>query len=67
MKLEKLYKLIKETDSSVLGGAAVSDLLGTSDGFATGDYRLPKVIGGIQRRIPARKKKKKLRKLESAS
>lgn len=60
MTLDELFKLLNEMDSSVLGGCTAShNLLTPGDTYAPEDNRLPRLLGGVQRRIKAKKKKKK--------
>ena len=47
-----------EMDTSMLNPSAPMDNLGNSDSFATGDFRFPYIIGGIQKRNGTQKKKK---------
>lgn len=62
MKLSEVYKILKEMDSSILGGGMPTDTLNTADTFAPGDNRIPAVLGKVQRRIGGDKKKKKRKK-----
>lgn len=64
MKLAEVYKVIKEMDSSILGGGTPTDTLNTADTFAPGDNRIPAVLGKIQRRIGGNRKKRKSKKLK---
>ena len=46
-----------EMDVSTLNPGAPMDNLECSDSFATGDFRLPTILGPIQKRISKHKKK----------
>lgn len=48
-----------EMDTSMLNPGAPMDNLGNSDSFATGDFRIPTVLGPVQRRKNGKSKKKK--------
>lgn len=56
-----------EMDTSMLNPSAPMDNLGNSDSFATGDFRFPYIIGGIQKRNGSQKKKKKSKKKKTHS
>lgn len=58
MKLSEVYKILREMDSSILGGGMPTDTLNTADTFAPGDYRTPAVLGKVQRRIGGRRKRR---------
>jgi hypothetical protein len=66
-KLSKLYeeKVLVEMDvAGIMGGAPTSGgSLENVDGYAAGDTRIPKVLGGVQTRkgIAKKKGKKKVR------
>ena len=48
-----------EMDTSMLNPGAPMDNLGNSDSFATGDFRIPTVLGSIQKRRKNKSKKNK--------
>ena len=60
-KLSKLYeeKVLVEMDvSGIMGGAPTSGgSLENVDGYASGDTRIPKILGGVQNRKGLLKKK----------
>jgi hypothetical protein len=66
-KLSKLYeeKVLVEMDvAGIMGGAPTSGgNLENIDGYAAGDTRIPKILGGIQTRKGLAKKSKKKKKL----
>ena len=57
---KKIDKIVEEDemDVSMLNPGAPMDNLDCSDSLATGDFRLPTILGSIQKRRTDRKKKK---------
>jgi predicted acetyltransferase len=62
-------KIVEEDEMNVsmLNPSAPMDNLGNGDSFATGDFRFPYIIGGIQKRNGTQKKKKKSKKKKTHS
>lgn len=71
-KLANIYetKVLVEMDvAGIMGGSPTSGgSLENVDGYATGDSRIPKILGGVQtRRGLTKKKRKKKRKVGTKS
>lgn len=65
---DKYFKKILREDMTAGAGGAFGDFTSSQfsgDSYATGDYRAPKVLGGVQTRSKKKKKKKKLKKKHS--